>query len=122
MDLSTALTNVEALANGVDPCSGEMFEANSVYNQPEVIRSLFTLLTQVKQSSKVKKTKEQKQQENVSKGLPKNAGMPWADEERSELAEQFKAGAQLHQLAELHERTQGSIIAELKKQGLIQDN
>lgn len=121
MDLSTALSNVEALANGVDPCTGEVFDPNSVYNQPEVIRSLFTLLTMVNRSSKVKKTREQKQQENLSKGLPKNAGMPWSDEERAELVEQFNAGGQLHQLAELHERTQGSIIAELKKQGLIQD-
>ena len=122
MDLSTALINVEALANGIDPCTGEVFEANSIYNQPEVIRSLFTLITLVKRSGKVKKTKEQKQQENLSRGLPKNAGMPWTDNERSELVEQFNAGGQLHQLAELHERTQGSIIAELKKQGLIQDS
>ena len=64
MDLSTALTNVEALANGVDPCTGEIFEANSVYNQPDIIRALFIVLALVHRSAKVKKTKEQKQQEN----------------------------------------------------------
>lgn len=122
MDVSTAITNVEALANGVDPSTGEVFESDSVYNQADVIRSLFTLLSVVKRSTKVKKTKEQKQQENLARGLPKNAGMQWTETERCELIEQFKAGGQLHQLAELHERTQGSIIAELKKQGLIQDN
>ena len=122
MDVSTALTNVEALANGVDPCSGEVFESDSVYNQAEVIRSLFTLLSLVKSSTKVKKTKEQKQQENLARGLPKNAGLQWTEAERAALFEQFKAGGQIQQLAEQHERTQGSIIAELKKQGLIQDS
>jgi len=122
MDLSTALTNVEALANGVNPNTGELFQSDSPYNQPEVIRSLFTILAAVKNPKKQKKTTEQKQQENLTRGLPKNAGLPWSDEERTELVEQFNSGGQLHQLAELHERTQGSIIAELKKQGLIQDS
>lgn len=122
MDLFTALNNVEALANGVNPNTGEVFQADSPYNQPEVIRALYTVLTAAKQRNKIKKTKEQKQQENLARGLPKNAGLPWHDKARAELVEQYKAGGQLHQLAELHERTQGSIIAELKKQGLIQDS
>ena len=121
MELPTALHNVEALANGVNPCTGELFQPDSPYNQPEVIRALYTVLTAAKQRNKVKKTREQKQQENISRGLPKNAGLPWGDAARAELIEQFKAGGHIQQLAELHERTQGSIIAELKKQGLIQD-
>lgn len=121
MDLSTAIHNLEALANGIDPCTGELFEAESVYNQPEVIRALFTVLTLVKRSGKIKKSKEQKQQENLAKGLPKNAGLPWSEQERSALIDEFNSGGLLHQLAELHERSQGSIVAELKKQGLIDD-
>ncbi len=121
MDLFTALNKVETLANGVDPNTGEVFQPDSPYNQPDVIRALYTVLTAAKPRNKVKKTKEQKQQENVARGLPKNAGLPWTEEGRQELIEQFNAGGQFNQLAELHERTQGSIIAELKKQGLIQD-
>ena len=121
MELTTALNNVEALANGIDPTTGEVFQPDSPYHQPEVIRALYTVLHAAKQRHKVKKTKAQKQEENQARGLPKNAGLPWTEQGRAELIEQFKAGAQIHQLAELHERTQGSIVAELKKQGLIQD-
>ncbi|EJL6985921.1 hypothetical protein NMT30_001754 [Vibrio cholerae] len=121
MDILTALKNVEALANGIDPISGEVLPESSPYNNPEVIRSLFTVIDAVKQPKKGKKSVEQKQEENISKGLPKNASLPWSEEERENLANAFNAETSIDELSEIHGRTNGAIISELKKQGLIEE-
>ncbi|MCG9761542.1 MULTISPECIES: hypothetical protein [Pseudoalteromonas] len=121
MDISTALKNMEALANGIDPTSGEVLPDTSPYNNPEVIRSLFTVVGALKQSKKGKKSVEQKQQENISKGLPKNAGLPWTEEERKRLTHAFHANISIGELSDIHGRTSGAITSELKKQGLIEE-
>ncbi len=121
---------VEALANGIDPITGELLPRESPYNHPDVIRALFTTLGLVKNPSKksppkktpkVKKSPEQKQVENIENGLPKNAGLPWTDEQRVALVEQFLSGQEIKVLAEVHGRTDGAIKSELKKQGLLQE-
>lgn len=40
-DKECSLEILQALADGVDPVSGEMFPPDSPYQQPEVIRALF---------------------------------------------------------------------------------
>ncbi|HIF9165370.1 TPA: hypothetical protein ACX6SG_002424 [Photobacterium damselae] len=121
MDILAALKNVEVLANGIDPISGEVLPECSPYNNPEVIRSLFIVIGAVKQPKKGKKSVEQKQKENILKGLPKNAGLPWAEEERDKLVQTFNANTSVDELSIIHDRTRGAIIAELKKQGLIEE-
>ncbi|ERB63991.1 hypothetical protein G3U99_22770 [Vibrio coralliilyticus OCN008] len=121
MDILAALKNVEALANGIDPTSGEALPECSPYNNPEVIRSLFTVIGAVKQPKKGKKSIEQKQDDNILKGLPKNAGLPWSEEERERLVHAFDANTSIHELSEIHGRTSGAITSELKKQGLIEE-
>lgn len=49
---------IEALANGTNPITGEELSSESLYNDPIVIRAMFAVLQDLKQSSKVKKTKE----------------------------------------------------------------
>ncbi len=123
--MDTHLKIVEALANGIDPITGELLPSESPYNHPDVIRALFTTLNlvnnPVKKAPKVKKTPEQKQAENVENGLPKNAGLPWTDEQRADLAQQFSSGEEIKVLAEIYGRTNGAITSELKKQGLIEE-
>lgn len=117
MDILAALKNVEALANGIDPTSGEALPECSLYNNPEVIRSLFTVIGAVKQPKKGKKSIEQKQEENILKGLPKNAGLPWSEEERERLVHAFDANKSIDELSEIHGRTSGAITSELKAGG-----
>lgn len=123
--MDTHLKIVEALANGIDPITGELLPSESPYNHPDVIRALFKTLDFVKnpakKAPKVKKTPEQKQAENVENGLTKNAGLPWTDEQRADLAQQFSSGVEIKVLAEIHGRTNGAITSELKKQGLIEE-
>ncbi|MDD9158391.1 hypothetical protein PVK64_19690 [Aliivibrio sp. S4TY2] len=121
MDIITALKNVEALANGIDPITGETLPECSPYNSPEVIRSLFTIMKLVKSPQKGKMSIEQKQEINIAKGLPKNAGLAWDDDERHELVTAFNNGFSINELSETHGRTKGAITSELKKQGLIED-
>lgn len=118
--MDTNIQIVEALANGVNPLTGEVLPNESLYNNPEIIRALFTTLSLLKKPPKIKKTVEQKQNDNIENGLPRNAGLPWTQEQKSELASQYKAGIKTPELAKSFERTYGAITAELKKQGLIE--
>ena len=65
------------------------------------------------------RTAEQRQNDNVENGRPRNAGLPWTTELRAEVAEKFKEGSSVDELAERFERTNGAITSELVKQGLI---
>lgn len=123
MKLEKEIKVLEALANGVDPVTGEVLDNQSPYNQPEVIRSLFTILNELKSPTKKiklpKKTIEEKQADNIDNGLPKNAGLPWTSTEKEELVEKYKSEVSIEELSEIHGRTKGAITSELKKQGLI---
>ena len=124
MKLEKEIKVLEALANGVDPFTGEVLDNQSPYNQPEVIRSLFAILNELKNPTKKaklpKKTTEEKQADNVENGLPKNAGLPWAVNEKEKLVEKYKSEVSIVELSEIHGRTKGAITSELKKQGLIE--
>jgi len=123
--METNLKIIEALANGINPLTGEVLPEESLYNSPEIIRALFSTLDLIKhppkKQPKVKKTLEQKQAENLENGLPKNAGLPWTEEQKNNVAEQFESGKLVSILANEFGRTNGSINSELKKQGLIEE-
>jgi len=53
---------------------------DSPYNDPSVIRALFTIIESIKLPKKSVKTCEQRQQENIKSGKPMNAGLPWTDD------------------------------------------
>ena len=44
MDIIRARQIVRSLAEGVDPLTGEVLSDESVYNTPDVIRALYTVL------------------------------------------------------------------------------
>ena len=122
MELYRAVQMVESVANGIHPETGEVFPTDSPYNSPGIIRALFTCTHHLKHSSpRIKKTAEEKQAENKSKGMPLNAGLPWSKEARAELADLFKAGEAPIKLAHKFKRTKYAILLELKGQGLISE-
>lgn len=120
MDIERSVNVLKTLANGVNPVSGEMFPPQSPYNHPEIIRSLYTCIEQLKAPiKKGKMSTEQRQEENLKKGLPKNAGLPWTEDAKQMLAEGFKNGVNVVELASAHARTKGSVVAQLQNLGLI---
>ena len=124
MKLEKEIKVLEVLANGVDPVTGEVLDNKSPYNQPDVIRALFVILNELKNPTKKaklpKKTLEEKQDENVENGLPKNAGLSWTSTEKEDLIKKYKLEVSIDELSKIHCRTKGAITSELKKQGLIE--
>ncbi|MEJ6473016.1 hypothetical protein [Pseudoalteromonas piscicida] len=120
MDKVKAFSIVEALANGVDPITGEVMDASSPYNHPDIIRALFLILnTQPKKH--IKKTLEQRQTENIAKRLPKNHGLPWSQEAIDQVIALFNSQTAVADIAERFARKPNSIIGLLRKQQVISD-
>ncbi len=120
MEIRKAQSIVKTLAQGVDPNTGEVFAPDSPYNQPKVIRALFTVHDFVRQAKKPRMSASEKRQENLDLGRPGNYGLPWKDDDRSQVATGFEEGKTIEELATTLERTQGAIRAELIRQGLVE--
>ncbi|WCE28467.1 hypothetical protein [Vibrio sp. SCSIO 43137] len=119
MDNEKAYSIIDALANGIDPSTGEYFPEDSPYNNPDVIRALFYVLRTKPAQKKQKKSLEEKQQENISKGLPKNYGLPWTDETVEYVINQYHANVAIELIAQEVARKPSSIIGLLKKKEVI---
>lgn len=120
MELRKAQNIVKTLAQGVDPNTGEVFAPDSPYNEPKIIRALFTVHDFVRQAKKPRMSIDEKRQENLDLGRPRNYGLPWLDDARSQVAIGFEDGKTIEELAATLERTQGAIRAELIRQGLME--
>lgn len=121
MDIIKAKEIVEMLADGIDPTTGEILPSDSHYNNPEIIRALFTVLRSVRMPARAsKKSIEEKQKVNIDSGRPKNAGLSWSEDQRNEVSTLFNQGKTIEDLSEYFERTKGSITSELTHQGLIE--
>lgn len=110
MDLNEARQVIEALANGVDPRTGEVVEAESVLEAAMVTRALHAALQAI--DARIRREKSRQ-------GLPSNAGRSWTREEDLELTRGFKLGESVRHLATSHGRTRGAIIARLERLGEI---
>jgi hypothetical protein len=119
MELNKAKETIEILADGINPATGEILPGEGPYNDPIVIRALFTILDSIKAIRPPRRTLEERQNDNVENGKPRNAGLPWTAELRAEAAAKFEQGRSVDELAKSFERTPGAITSELVKQGLI---
>ena len=109
MEFEKAQEILQVLADGYDPVTGEVFPPDSPYNNPEVIRALFTILQEIK-AGKHKPAKDK----------PKNAGLPWTEKLKEEVAQLYKEGQSIKELATHFERSVWSIKAELTHLGVIE--
>ncbi|WP_153067207.1 hypothetical protein [Steroidobacter cummioxidans] len=112
MDDSKALSIVSALANGVNPQTGELFEVDSPYQAADVIRALYVAVRALELSNR------SRMRGNRAR-MPANAGKPWAEQEDRDLLEKFDAGLSLAQLAQAHDRTLAGIQARLERHGRL---
>ena len=113
-------TLLRALANGVNPDTGELLRPASAACAPEAIRLLFALANEFDGEAELQKkarlTPEDKRQKN-----PANAYFPWPEEEKLRLRESHAAGATLEALSDEFERSTWSIAVQLQKMGLIDE-
>lgn len=122
MEQEKAYSIIEALANGIDPCTGEHFPNDSPYNSPEVIRALFYVLRNEPAQKKQKKSLEERQQENLLKGLPKNYGLPWTEEAVEYVVGQYSESNSITVIAQEVSRKPSSIVGLLKKKAVITED
>lgn len=61
---------IDALANGIDPETGEILPDQSTFNSPQVIRALFVAVKALEIAAK---------RAERSNGLPNNAGRAWSE-------------------------------------------
>ena len=106
MDIIRAKEIISALAEGVDPTTGEVLPDNSVCNKGEIVRAFYAVLNHLDN----KKT---------NKNLPAKAGKPWSTEEDDQLKSCYEAGMPRKELCATFERTSGSITSRLARLGIL---
>jgi len=111
MQLQSALPIVRALADGINPLTGEMFSEPSPYAEPRTLRALFSAVELMEREVARERRRER---------LPANFGKPWTEGEDQALAGAFDSGLALGEIARKHARTQSSIRLRLEKLGKIE--
>ncbi len=111
MQLEAALPIVRALADGVNPITGEAYPEQSPYAEPRTLRALYSAVDLMSKEVEREKRKAR---------LPANFGKPWIEGEDRALTGEFDAGMPMVEMARRHARTQSSIRLRLEKLGKIQ--
>ena len=108
MDIVRAKEIISALAEGVDPTTGEILPDNSVCNKGEIVRAFYAVLNHLEE----KKPK---------KNIPANAGKPWTKEDEDLLVKLYYSGATKRNICKTLQRTESGIAARLVHLGVIED-
>jgi hypothetical protein len=116
MERERTLKILNALANGVHPATGEVFAADSPYQQADTVRALFEAVRLIEASPA---TRDAQNTERRAGETPANPFMRWTSEEEERLAAGFDAGKTSAELARLHNRSRAAIEARLLKMGKI---
>ena len=109
MDVTRAMELLRTVAEGVNPFTGEILPEDCVCNQVEMVRAIYCVLNEVRPPT-----------EKKAKSQPENAGKPWSESERNEVAEEYRSGMTMTAIARKHQRSRGSIEAKLAQMGLIE--
>lgn len=110
MQLDAALPIIRALADGVNPITGEAYPENSPYAEPRTLRALYSAVDLMQREVEREKRRERQ---------PANFGKPWTESEDRTLIANYDVGLTLGEIARKHARTQSSIRLRLEKLGKI---
>ena len=103
---------IDALANGVDPGTGELLPGDGPLGSASVVRALFVASKALTESSR---------RTLLEANRPGKAGKPWSPEEDAQLLQAFDGGQEVRELANRHERSAGGIRSRLVHLGRIQE-
>ena len=110
MERDKALKVLKALADGIDPGTGEQFPIGSAYQYPDTVRALYYAVQVLEGAAPPRERRAQQK-----KNQPENAGRPWSEEEDARLALGFDAGKTVLELADEFKRSRIAIEARLVK-------
>lgn len=119
MDATAAHDIIEKLALGIDPVSGTPL-GESVFHSPTVIRALFMAKDALATAGDARA--KGAHEATRSKVKLANAGKKWEAAEKATLRELHLAGNKSRQIAVQLGRSNGAIISQLMKDGLIEDS
>lgn len=111
MEATQALEILKPLADGIDPFTGEEFPSNSPYQNPQIVRALFSAV------AALEKEKARSRKRGV---LPARAGQPWTQQEDSELTAEIDSSKSLREMSVGHQRTNVAIQSRLVKLGKLE--
>jgi len=111
MDDNKIIGIVSALANGVNPITGEIFPSSSPYQAPEIVRALHAAVRALQGGREARPAQRA--------DAPGNVGKPWSKDEDQRLLAEFERGRSPAELAQLHGRTLAGIEARLEKHGRL---
>lgn len=112
MDQARAASIVSALADGINPATGEAFPTDSPYQSADVVRALFLAERALEA--------QRRSQKRSRSNMPPNAGKPWKEEEDRQLLAQFDQGCSIAELAQTLGRTSAGVQVRLEKHGRLQ--
>jgi hypothetical protein len=122
METAKTVEILKALAEGIDPGTGEQFPAGSSYQQPDTVRALFSAIrmleTPAPTSSGPVPVKQAGASAPARPGL-ENSGRPWSEEEDARLGRTYDSGKSIEELAGIHKRSKWAIEARLARLGKI---
>ena len=114
METAKTVEILKALAEGIDPGTGEQFPAGSPYQHPDTVRALFAAIRGLENPApRPAKT------DAPQKPGPENAGRPWSQEEDSRLGQAYDSGKSIEELAQMHKRSKWAIESRLARMGKI---
>jgi hypothetical protein len=106
---------LRALAEGLDPRTGEQLSEAGPWSEPRVIRALFLAVEALHEARVMATTVPGR----IPHAVPANAGGAWTLAEEGKLRAAFESEKDIAALARLHGRTRGAIRTRLVRLGLM---
>ena len=114
MEAQKTLETLRALADGIDPSTGERFPVGSAYQHPDTVRSLFSAISLIEAGDK-----KLDPTPTAKRTLPGHAGRPWSEEEDARLGKSYDAGKSIAELGDVHQRSKWAVESRLARLGKI---
>lgn len=114
MDIEKATGIIKALADGVDPLTGEVLPGTHLCQRGDLIRAFHVALGFLEREARRERRLKQ-----ARLTLPRNTGQAWSHDEDRLLLARYRSGSSIKDLAAVHARTERAIEARLERLGVL---